>query len=152
MIKKIRDNCRWYVVCRLIPKCDVEGVLFVDVWDHFNKDNSLYSRDGLHLNRVEKFGQVYRRRNLRVNENKNKVMKCTSVGGKSLDVVFNGEFWIQDYYRWRNRDKGEVKRINDVEKVLGGIKMFSSRVIGMNVKRRLYEGVAVLTALHGAET
>ena len=37
-------------------------------------------------------------------------------------------------------------RINDIGKV------FSCRVMGMNVKRRLYEGVAVSTALYGAET
>ena len=36
----------------------------------------------------------------------------------------------------------EVKcRINDVGKVLGGMKVFSCRAIGMNVKRRLYEGL-----------
>ena len=38
-------------------------------------------------------------------------------------------------------------RINDVGKVLGGIKqVFRSRVMGTNIKRRLYE-VAVPTAL-----
>ena len=47
----------------------------------------------------------------------------------------------------------EVKRwISDVGKVLGGMKVFSCRVMGMYVKRRLYEGVAVTTALYGAET
>ena len=43
-------------------------------------------------------------------------------------------------------------RINGVGKVLGGMKVFSCRVMGMNVKRRLYEGVAVPTALYGTET
>ena len=44
-------------------------------------------------------------------------------------------------------------RINDVGKVLGGIKkVFSYRVMGMNVRRRLYEGVAVPTALYEPET
>ena len=43
-------------------------------------------------------------------------------------------------------------RITDVEKVLGGMeKVFSCRVIGMNVKKRLYEGVAVPTAKYEAE-
>ena len=46
--------------------------------------------------------------------------------------------------RWRKR---QVKfRINDVGKVLGEMKVFNCRAIGMNVKRRLYEEVAVLTA------
>ena len=44
-------------------------------------------------------------------------------------------------------------KIIDVRKVLGGMKtVFSCRVMGMNVKSRLYEGVAVPTALYGAET
>ena len=30
--------------------------------------------------------------------------------------------------------------------------MFNSREVGINVKRRLYEGVAVPIALYGAET
>ena len=34
--------------------CRKEGILFVDVGDHFNKNRSLYSRDGLHLNRAGK--------------------------------------------------------------------------------------------------
>ena len=47
-------------------------------------------------------------------------------------------------------DYEEVKsRINDVGKVLGGMKVFSCRVMRMNVKRRLYEGVAVPTVLYG---
>ena len=43
-------------------------------------------------------------------------------------------------------------RINDIGKVLGGMKIFSCRAMEMNVKRRLYEEVAVLTALYGAAT
>ena len=43
--------------------------------------------------------------------------------------------------------------INDVGKVLGRLKkVFSCRAMGMNVKRRLYEGVAVPTALYETET
>ena len=51
-------------------------------------------------------------------------------------------------------EETEVKsRINVVGKVLGGLgKMFSCRVMGMNVKRRLYEGRHMLTALYGTET
>ena len=43
-------------------------------------------------------------------------------------------------------------RINDVGKVLGGMKVFSCTVIAMNVKRRLYEGVAVPTTPYVAKT
>ena len=42
-------------------------------------------------------------------------------------------------------------RINDVGKVLGGMKVFSCTAMGMNIKRRLYEGVAAPTVLYGAE-
>ena len=43
-------------------------------------------------------------------------------------------------------------RINNGGKVMGGMKkVFSCRAMGMNVKRKLYEGVVVLTALYGAE-
>ena len=44
--------------------------------------------------------------------------------------------------------EGETREI----KVLGGMKVLSCREMGMNVKRRLYEGVAVSTALYWAET
>ena len=45
----------------------------------------------------------------------------------------------------------EVKsRINDVGKVLGGMKAFICRAMGMNVKRTLYEEVAVPTAIYRA--
>ncbi len=37
-----------------------KAVMYVDVWDHFNRDRSLYSKDGLHLNRggKERLGRV----------------------------------------------------------------------------------------------
>ena len=43
-------------------------------------------------------------------------------------------------------------RINDLGKVLRGMKVLSCSAMGMKVKRRLYEGVAATTALYGAET
>ena len=44
-------------------------------------------------------------------------------------------------------------RINDAGKVLGGMqKEFSYRAMGIYVKRKLYEGVAVPTAQYRAET
>ena len=46
----------------------------------------------------------------------------------------------------------EVKfRIYDIGKFLGVIKILDCRAMGCNVKRELYEGVAVQTALYGAE-
>ena len=75
MTRKIKDSCRRSVVYGLIPRYDVdplvlsrmlgiytrleklcsrEDVMYVDVWDHFNNDRSLFSVDGLHLNRAGK--------------------------------------------------------------------------------------------------
>ena len=75
LVSKLRDSRRRSVVCGLIPRYDVnslmlsrmlginarvedlckrEGVMFVDVWDHFSKDRSLYGKDGLHLSSVGK--------------------------------------------------------------------------------------------------
>ena len=42
--------------------------------------------------------------------------------------------------------------ISDVRKVLGGMKVFSCRVMRMSVKRKLYELIALRIALYGAET
>ena len=75
LINKLQESRRRSVICGLIPRYDVdsvtisrmmgintrvqdlckkEGVMFVDVWDHFNKDRSLYGKDGLHLSSVGK--------------------------------------------------------------------------------------------------
>ena len=80
---------------------------------------------------VEEFGRVCRR-NLRVNENKSKLMKCTRmVGGRRMNVALNGELHFEvecfEYLRSKVTVYGgietEVKsRINDVGKVLGGMK------------------------------
>ncbi len=34
--------------------CKEEGVMYVDVWDHFSRDRTLYVKDGLHLSSVGK--------------------------------------------------------------------------------------------------
>ena len=47
------------------------------------------------------------------------------------------------------RQKTEIK--STIGKVLEGMKMFSCRAMGMNIKRKLY-GVSTPTTLHGAET
>ena len=75
LISKLQDSRRRSVICGLIPRYDVdsitlsrmmgintrvrdlcmkEGVMFVDVWDHFNTDRGLYGKDGLHLSSVGK--------------------------------------------------------------------------------------------------
>ena len=75
LINKLQESRRRSVICGLIPRYDVdsltlsrmmginarvqdlckkEGVMFVDVWDHFNRDRSLFGKDGLHLSSVGK--------------------------------------------------------------------------------------------------
>ena len=98
---------------------------------------------------------------MRVNENRNKVMKCTrEIGGRRMNYALNSELLEEvecfKYLRSKTVDGGieiEVEStINDVGKVLGEIKkVFSSKGMGMNVKRRLYKGVAVPTAIYGTE-
>ena len=111
---------------------------------------------------VEEFRRVCGRRNLRANENKSKLIKCImGLGGRRMNVALSGKLFEEvecfKYYGPKNIVDGgietEVKpRINDVRKVLGGMKMvFSCRAMGMNVKRRLY-GVTVPTAVYGTGT
>ena len=82
-------------------------------------------------------------------------------GGRKVDVALNELLkevkcfnHLGSKITVDGRMKTEVKsRINDVRKVLGGMKeVFSCKVMGMNVKRRLYEGIAFPTALYGVET
>ena len=75
LISKLQESRRRSVICGMIPRYDVDsltlsrmiglntrvedlckknGVMFVDVWDHFNRDRSLYGKDELHLNSVGK--------------------------------------------------------------------------------------------------
>ena len=78
-----------------------------------------------------------------------KVIKCIiEIGGRGMNLALK-------YLRSEITVDGgldiEVKFwINDVGKVLGGIKVFSCRAIGMIIK--MYEGVAVVCALYRAET
>ena len=98
-----------------------------------------------------------------MNESKSKVMKCTRmVDGRRMNVVLNGKLLEEvECFKYLGShvavDGGidvEVKcRMNEVGKVWGGMnRVFKCRSLGMNAKRRLYEGIVVPTALYGAET
>ncbi|KAK7944872.1 hypothetical protein WMY93_000600 [Mugilogobius chulae] len=65
--------------------------------------------------------------------------------------VLNG---LLDIYERNGLRGGEVEfRMNEVRKIWGGMKrVFECRSLGMDAKRRLYEGVVVPAALYGAET
>ena len=112
---------------------------------------------------VEEFGRVCQRRGLKVNVGKSKVMKCSrDADGGDLDIRLNGEQLEKvDCFKYLGstvasdgKIEPEVKvRVNEAGKVLGGMrKILKSRSLQMNVKRKLYEGIVVPTALYGAET
>ena len=91
-----------------------------------------------------------------MNDEKSKVMKCTKgVGGRRMNVASNGELleeveclkYLGSKITVYGGIEAEVNyRIIDVGKVLGGMKVFNCRAMVMNIKRRLYEGVALPTA------
>ncbi|KAK7882210.1 hypothetical protein WMY93_028384 [Mugilogobius chulae] len=112
---------------------------------------------------VEEFGRVCDRRKLRVNVNKSKVMRCTrSKAECRVNVALNGELleevecfqYLGSHVSVDGGIEGEVEfRMNEVRKIWGGMKrVFECRSLGMDAKRRLYEGVVVPAALYGAET
>ena len=86
-------------------------------------------------------------------------MKCTRIvddrrlNGEPLEEVECFKY-LGSVVAVDGRIETEVKsRINEVGKVMGGMRrVFNCRSLGMSVKRRLYEGVAVPTALYGSET
>ncbi len=71
-----------------------------------------------------------------------KVLRLYGVGGRLLNAV-------KSFYVNSRACVIERHRVNEASKCLGVLK---SRYLGMNEKRRLYEGVIVPTALYGAET
>ena len=90
-------------------------------------------------------------------------MRCTRNGeGGRLEVSLNGETLEEvESFKYLGshiaRDGGvgvEVSsRVKEASKCLGGMKsVMRNRYLGMEAKRRLYEGVIVPTALYGAET
>ncbi len=99
---------------------------------------------------------------MRVYESKSKVMKCTKmVDGRRMNAALNGELleevqcfkYLGSHVAVDGGIEGEVKfGMNEVGNVSGGMKrVFKCTSLGVNAKRRLYEGVVVPTALYGAE-
>ena len=111
---------------------------------------------------VLEFGRVCKRRKLRVNVGKSKVMRCTrSEGGANLNVLLDGEALEEvDQFKYLGSmvaANGEVEadvshRVNEGCKVLGAVNgVIKNRGLGMNVKRVLYEKVIVPTVTYGSE-
>ncbi len=103
---------------------------------------------------VEEFGRVCKRRKLKVNESKSKVLKCMRlVGGRRMNVALNGDVLEEvECFKYLGSRvavgggiEGKVKfRMNDVGKVCGGMKrVFKCKSLGMSAKRRLYESTVL---------
>ncbi len=97
-----------------------------------------------------------------MNVGKSKVMRCAREGGGDrLDVRLNGEMleevesfkYLESHVAVNGRVNVEVShRMKEGSKCIGGMKsVLHNRVLGMNAKRRLYEGVVVPTALYGTD-
>ncbi len=125
-------------------------------------DTALVADSERKLRQLVEFGRVCKRRKLKVNGSKSKVMKCTRLGdGRRIIVILDGEMleevecfkYLGSHVAVDGGIQGEVKfRMNEVGKVCGGMKrVFKCKLLGMSAKRRLYEGVVVPTALYGAE-
>ena len=138
-------------------ECKLNQLLFAD-------DTALVADSEEELQHlVREFGRVCKRRKLKVNVNKSKVMRCRrGVDDSRLNVTLEGEQLEEvDCFKYLGSSisvdgkiEGEVKaRVNEVAKVQGGLKeILKSKTLKMDAKRRLYEGIAVPTALYGAET
>ena len=111
---------------------------------------------------VTKFGRACERRKLQVNVGKSKVMRCTrNEDGARLNVMLNGEVLGEvDHFKYLGSviaANGGVEadvchRVNERCKVLGALKeVMKNRGLGMNVKRVLYEKMAVPTVMYGSE-
>ena len=111
---------------------------------------------------VSEFGRVCKRRKLRVNVGKSKVMRCTrSEDSPRLNVLLDGEVLEQvDQFKYLGSiiaENGGVEadvsnRVKEGSKVLGAVSgVIKNRGLGMDVKRALYEKVIVPTVTYGSE-
>ena len=112
---------------------------------------------------VTEFGRVCERRKLRVNVGKSKVMRRTRrEDGARLNVMLNGEAleevgqfkYLGSVIAANGGVEADVRhRVNEGCKVLGALKgVMKNRGLGMNVKKVLYEKVAVPTVMYGSES
>ncbi|XP_076038213.1 uncharacterized protein LOC143023538 isoform X2 [Oratosquilla oratoria] len=119
--------------------------------------------DSSNLSIIQWRCKVCERRKLKINVGKSKVMRYTRGESDSrLEVSIKGEKLEEvnsfRYFGANVTGKGgvwvEVEcRLREASKCLGGLKsVMRNRHLGMDAKRRLYEGVIVPTALYGTET
>ena len=129
----------------------------------FADDTALVASSEEELQQLVKvFDEVCKRRKLKVNIGKSKVMRCTrNIDDRRLDVRIGGEMLEEvDSFKYLGsviaRDGGiaeEVKsRVGEASKVIGGMnKLFKCREMGMRAKKGIFEAVGATTALYAAE-
>ena len=110
---------------------------------------------------VGEFCRVCERRKLRVNVGKSKVMRCSRYGNGDKMHVINGEPLKEvDCFKYLGSqvaadggcERDVVHRMNEGYRAWGALKSVQrNRRLGIKVKKCLYEGVIVPTALYGAE-
>merc|ERR1712121_55348 len=112
---------------------------------------------------VQEFGRVCKRRKLRVNVGKSKVMR---IGGSEepemLNIRLNGDMVeVVDSFKYLGSCfssdggvKGDVcMRIQEGVKAFGAMKkVWNERNVTLGVKRELYERIVVPTVMYGSET
>merc|ERR1712002_202066 len=112
---------------------------------------------------VKEFGRVCKRRKLRVNVDKSKVM---SVGGivepPLLDIMLNSErMEVVSSFKYLGScfsSDGGVKddvsmRVSEGMKTFGAMRrVWSERSVNVRVKRELYERIVVPTVMYGSES
>ena len=111
---------------------------------------------------VSEFGRVCKRRKLKVNVGKSKVMRCRRREDDTrLNVMLDGEVLEEvDQFKYLGSiisANGGVEadvshRVSEGSKVLGAVNgVIRNRGLGMNVKKVLYEKVIVPTVTYGSE-
>ena len=101
---------------------------------------------------MSEFGKVCKRRKLRVNVSKSKVMRCSRYGnGDRMHVILNGEpLEEMDCFKYPGSqvaadggcERYVVHRMNEGYRAWGALKsVLSNRGLGIKAKKCLYEGV-----------
>ena len=141
---------------RMVAGFKINQLLFAD-------DTALVADSEEKLCRlVSEFGRVCKRRKLRVNVGKSKVMRCSRYGnGVGMHVILNGEpleevdcfkYLVSQVAADAGCEKDVVHRMNEWYRAWGALKnVLSNRGLGIKAKKCLYEGVIVPTALYGAQ-
>ena len=135
---------------------DINQLLFAD-------DAALVADSEVKLCRlVSEFGRICKRRKLRVNVGKSKVMRCSRYdNGDRIHVILNREPLEEvDCFKYLGSqvaadgrcERDVVHRMNEGYRAWGPLKsVLSNRILGINAKKCLYEVLIIPTALYGAE-